>query len=216
MPVARYTEPWERRPGLRIRASQPIVFEWHTEEGDVRRLRGTTHDISTGGVYCYTDQPLPEGSEVKFNTVFPPELASGENANFACSGRVLRSSRLGRHFGLGVKIEDRRPVMTERPSGWRREHRVMPFAPLSATYHGRRAVVRNLSSSGAYLEDDRPFLPGHDLELLLGGPSLLPDIAVRAVVRRTEPHVGMAVEFSGFSADADRRLHELLGRYEHR
>lgn len=218
MPLARYQQPWEHRPGMRIRASYPIVFEWQTKDGELRRSRGTTHDISAGGVYCYLDQALPEGLEVKFNTIFPAELATGEPSSFVCAGRVLRSCSLGRHYGLGVKIEDLRPIQSETAAGkpnWRVQRRVMPFVSVPAVYSGHRSIIRNLSDTGAYIEDDRPLPVGREVEVHLGGEGAVPEIRLRAMVRRMDSHLGMAVEFIAVSQEAHRRLLHFLEKCRH-
>ncbi len=204
----------DRRTNPRVVASLPILFEWQTQQGELCRARGITYDVSQQGVYCYLEQPLALDLSVQFHLVFPPELTISESLNFSCAGRVLRRENLGRRFGVAASIESRQAVGNGEPMAepHRRAHpRIMPFASIAVEYPALRSVIRDLSSTGAYIEDARPLPVGRQLGLRLGGNGGLPEICLQAVVRRTEPYVGMAVEFVAIGKEADLRLHEFLG-----
>lgn len=203
----------ERRDGPRLVASLPIMFEWSSPGGELCRARGTTHDICLTGVYCYVEQPLTSGLPVQFHVVFPPELTIGESVNFRCTGRILRSESMGRRFGVVASIDSRQVIgnggSATMPN--RRAHpRIMPFGKIAVHYPGLHPVVRDLSPTGAFIEDERPLPVGRQFDLHLGGEGILPELRLKAIVRRTEPYMGMAVEFVAISQEAHRHLQEFL------
>lgn len=204
-------KPSERRREPRLVASLPIVFEWQTQEGELCRARGTIQNISPGGVYCHLEQPLPLRLAVQFQVAFPAGLAVGERLHFHSSGRVLRVESLGRRFGITASIETRQAIDTGPMEQNRRVHaRIMPFASIPVQYPGLRLLVRDLSPTGAFIEDERPLPVGRVFEMTLGGEGPLQEVRLRAVVRRTEPYIGMAVEFVALGKEANRRLQEFL------
>jgi hypothetical protein len=71
--------------------------------------------------------------------------------------------------------------------------------------------VRDLSVSGMYLVDPRPLQKGQSVDLLLRleeGEA----IAVRGMVRRTDPGRGMAVEFIQIGSADRRRIRDFIAR----
>lgn len=51
---------------------------------------GFTQDLSSRGVFLFTDMALTEGSEVELTLRMPSEITLGENMRVRCRGRVLR------------------------------------------------------------------------------------------------------------------------------
>ena len=205
----------ERRKGQRLDATHPIVLEWQAGAGDLHRARGTTRDIALGGVYCYVERPLASGEPVEFDMVLPAELAGGNPRKLRCTGRVLRSEKAeGRGYGVAVTIETSRLLAVLEPTMDVATHRIyariIPPVSLQAEYPGMRSAVRDLSLAGAFIEDDRPLPIGRIFRLRLASPTLGAEIDVDAVVRRLEPHAGMAVEFVALGKDARKTLEELV------
>jgi hypothetical protein len=89
----------ERRSGKRIAARVPTQV----------RSRGTHHaaetrDVSSNGVFLYTNSPMEKGSEVELVLILPPELTSGEKCWVCCQATVIRVEESGHSFGVAAKI----------------------------------------------------------------------------------------------------------------
>ncbi len=92
----------------------------------------------------------------------------------------------------------------------RRTEPRLQVRPLSVEFPDLQPQVRNLSLSGLYIEDPRPFPRGRivRLKIWLGDQE---SIVVRAMVRRVDEGAGMSMEFVEIN-DADRqRLLSFLG-----
>ncbi len=199
----------DRRGSQRVALASPIRIEWFPIGGDLLSTRGLARDISSAGLYCYIDHPLAIGMEVEFDIPFPSGLTGAEPLMFRCRGKVLRTERLRAKHGIAILIKSRHLI--EAGELHRRGY-ARVFTSVVAEYAGLRAEVRNLSLSGGFIEDYDPLPVGREIEIHLKGQELRGEIIVQAVVRRVEPHVGMAVEFVALSADSERRLRESLER----
>jgi PilZ domain len=75
-----------------------------------------TRDVSTNGVFMYTESRMAEGSDVELVLILPPELTSGEKCWVCCHARVLRVEHgPGGHFGVAAEIL-RMNMLPEIPS----------------------------------------------------------------------------------------------------
>lgn len=54
---------------------------------------GFTQDLSSRGVFFFTDVPLTEGAEIELTLKMPSEITLGESMPVRCRGRVLRIVR---------------------------------------------------------------------------------------------------------------------------
>lgn len=64
-----------------------------------------TRDISTNGVFLYTESRLEEGSNLEMVLILPPELTTGEKCWVCCEARVLRVEKTpDQKFGLAAEI----------------------------------------------------------------------------------------------------------------
>jgi hypothetical protein len=64
-----------------------------------------TRDVSTNGIFLYTQSRLVEGSEVELVMMLPPEFTAGEKCWVCCHAQVRRVEHLGRHFGVAAEIQ---------------------------------------------------------------------------------------------------------------
>lgn len=85
-----------------------------------------------------------------------------------------------------------------------RNTRIMPRQEIKVEYPTIAPRVRNLSLTGAFIEDKRPLSRGRVLPVKLW-ISPAESITVNAMVRRVEEGQGMGVEFLGMS-DTDYHL----------
>ena len=51
---------------------------------------GFTQDLSSRGVFFFTDAPLTEGCEIEITLRMPSEITLGESMPVRCHGRILR------------------------------------------------------------------------------------------------------------------------------
>jgi hypothetical protein len=71
--------------------------------------------------------------------------------------------------------------------------------------------VRDLSQSGLYLLDHRPFQRGQPVQLKLGLGNL-GTVVVQGMVRRVDPGTGMAIEFTQIDPSDRRKIKEFISR----
>jgi hypothetical protein len=195
----------ERRMAPRVPTALPICLEWHHNEQEIHRTRGMTRDISRSGVYCYLESPLSPGLRVEFEVVFPEELTATDPLKLRCAGLILRSEIQDRRFGAVASIEKFEITETMEPaseSDRRSNLRIVPAEAVVAEYPGLRSVLRDMSPTGAFIEDDRPFPIGRLIDLRLRAEGFPTPVDVKAIVRRVEPQIGMAVEFVALSKEA--------------
>ncbi len=79
-------------------------------------LSAQTRDVSTNGVFLYTESRMMEGSDVELVLILPPELTSGEKCWVCCHARVLRVEQgPGKDFGVAAEIR-RMDILPEIPA----------------------------------------------------------------------------------------------------
>lgn len=89
----------ERRSGKRIPARVPTQVR---SQG--AQHAAETRDVSTNGVFLYTNSPMEEGTDVELVLILPPELTSGEKCWVCCQATVIRVEDSGGGFGVAAKI----------------------------------------------------------------------------------------------------------------
>jgi len=92
----------------------------------------------------------------------------------------------------------------------RGQPRITPKKPLFVAYPDYRPRIRDISLSGAFIEDSRPVPRGRVLTLHIL-TSEEPPIKAKAMVRRVEPEAGMGVEFIEMSTADRARLRDFIG-----
>src|SRR5271165_2481237 len=80
----------ERRVGQRFPYLLPLSLR---QPGTSIEGVGFTQDLSSRGVFFFTDAPVTEGSEIELSLRMPSEITLGENMPVRCRGRVLRVVR---------------------------------------------------------------------------------------------------------------------------
>jgi len=98
------TEPLrvERRAGQRFEVHLPILIK-----AENRTISGFSQDVSSRGVFLYTEAGLAEGDTVELTFTMPSEITLGESMRVRCQGRVLRSavSGVGQRNGVAVQLD---------------------------------------------------------------------------------------------------------------
>ncbi len=75
----------ERRVGQRFLYLLPLALRHSAIEGV-----GFTQDLSSRGVFFFTDTPLAEGAEIELTLRMPSEITLGDSMRVRCRGRILR------------------------------------------------------------------------------------------------------------------------------
>ena len=77
----------ERRAGQRFPFLLPVFVRDVTSGVEAR---GFTQDISSRGVFFFTDAAFREGTAIELTLNMPSEITLGDNMRVRCSGSVLR------------------------------------------------------------------------------------------------------------------------------
>jgi hypothetical protein len=79
-------------------------------------LIAQTRDVSTNGVFLYTESRMVEGSNVELILILPPELIRGEKCWVCCHAKILRVEQgPGNKFGVAAAIR-RMDILPEIPA----------------------------------------------------------------------------------------------------
>ncbi len=103
----------DRRSRERVVAKLPVRVRRTAANAE---LSAQTRDVSTNGVFLYTNSRMEEGSEVELVLILPPEMTSGEKCWVCCHARVLRVEQgFGKDFGVAAEIQ-RMDILPEIPA----------------------------------------------------------------------------------------------------
>jgi hypothetical protein len=93
----------ELRSCQRVAATVPVTIK--AQQGKVE-TSGFTRDLSTSGVFLYTESQLCAGSELEMVLFLPPELTGAEKQWVCCRALVVRveDSEEGGDFGIAASI----------------------------------------------------------------------------------------------------------------
>jgi hypothetical protein len=94
----------ERRVGQRFPYLLPVFIR---ESSSSLQGMGFTQDLSSRGVFFFTDLPLTSGMEIEVTLRMPSEITLGEGMPVRCRGRVLRvtSPVAGQTAGPGAETK---------------------------------------------------------------------------------------------------------------
>jgi hypothetical protein len=77
----------ERRIGQRFGFNLPVSL---CNVATAAEGLGFTQDLSSRGVFFFTDMALNEGADIELTLKMPSEITLGENMRVRCRGRILR------------------------------------------------------------------------------------------------------------------------------
>lgn len=93
----------DRRSGQRIPASVPVSIK--APQGNLQ-LTGQTRDLSTSGIFLYTNSHISAGSALEMVLILPPELTQGEKRWVCCQASVVRvEENPDGNFGVAASIQ---------------------------------------------------------------------------------------------------------------
>jgi hypothetical protein len=80
----------ERRAGQRFGYNLPVSLR---DLSSGAEGLGFTQDISSRGVFFFTDMPVAEGDEIEVTLMMPSEITLGESMRVRCRAQVLRLAK---------------------------------------------------------------------------------------------------------------------------
>src|ERR1700686_1765757 len=80
----------ERRVGHRFPSLLPLSLR---QPAASLEGVGFTQDLSSRGVFFFTDAPLREGTEIEITLMMPSEITLGESMRVRCRGHILRVAK---------------------------------------------------------------------------------------------------------------------------
>jgi hypothetical protein len=95
----------ERRHAKRYDVELPLIVRW-TEGSKQVEAHTVTQDISSGGVYFFLREGIPEGTTVEVEMTVPTQITRGSPTKVFCQGRIRRCElKAGGRAGMGTAIE---------------------------------------------------------------------------------------------------------------
>ena len=105
MAVSKQQEQQESRLHERVRLEITVsVTAGH------HSIAASTRDVSSRGLFFFTDALLPPGAEVDITLFLPEGVGLPLSGLVGCHGRVVRSHFAGGQYGVAVHFEQFAPV----------------------------------------------------------------------------------------------------------
>ena len=128
----------ERRVGQRFSYLLPVSVRQPS-----RGLEGAgfTQDLSSRGVFFFTDLDLKEGAEIEVTLRMPSEITLGESMPVRCRGRVLRVSPpvqglAEAKIGVAVRLDGYEYLSSDSFGG------LKPISTVASHSDGERRIAR--------------------------------------------------------------------------
>ena len=95
----------ERRRAERFNFELPLTIRW-TEGSEQREAHTVTQDMSSGGMYFFLPEGIPEGTAVEIEMTLPTQITLGASTRVRCQGRIHRCElKAGGTSGMATAIE---------------------------------------------------------------------------------------------------------------
>ena len=92
----------EQRSSRRFRLDLPVAVTFPT--GDMPGITARTRDVSSRGVFIYSDSNMEKGSVLEFVMTLPPEITLASPIRVRCEGTVVRVDQSAHYRGVAVAI----------------------------------------------------------------------------------------------------------------
>lgn len=89
-------------PDRRTQPRVPVRVSVSIRSSQGVEATGQTRDLSTNGMFLYTDAEIEPGSELEMVLMLPPELSAGEKRWMCCHASVIRVENKRDTDGFGV------------------------------------------------------------------------------------------------------------------
>ena len=95
----------ERRRTERFNFGIPLTVQW-TSGSEQRKARTVTQDVSSGGVYFFLAEAIPDGTAVEVEVTLPTQITLGPPVRVRCQGRIQRCDlKPSESAGMATMIE---------------------------------------------------------------------------------------------------------------
>jgi hypothetical protein len=97
--------PQERRHSERFNLGMPLIVRW-TDDSGQHQARAVTQDVSSGGMYFYLPEAIPDGTPVEIEMTMPTQITLGTPVKVRCKGHIQRGVlKSGEPTGMATMIE---------------------------------------------------------------------------------------------------------------
>jgi hypothetical protein len=95
----------EHRRAERFNFEIPITVYW-TNGSEQRKIHTISQNVSSGGVYFFLPEAIPNGTTVEVEMTLPAQITLGAPVRVRCQGRVQRCvTKPGESPGIATMIE---------------------------------------------------------------------------------------------------------------
>ena len=95
----------ERRRAERFNFGMPLTVQW-TNGSEQRTAHTVTQDVSSGGVYFFLPEAIPDGTAVEVEMTLSTQITLGPPVRVRCQGRIQRCvQKPGESAGMATMIE---------------------------------------------------------------------------------------------------------------
>ena len=95
----------ERRRAERFNLGMPLTVHW-SNGSEQQQAHAVTQDVSSGGVYFYLPEAIPDGTLVEIEMTLPTQITLGTPVRVRCHGRIQRCVlKPGESAGMATMIE---------------------------------------------------------------------------------------------------------------
>jgi hypothetical protein len=95
----------DRRRSERFNFGVPLTVQW-TNGSEQRKAQAVTQDVSSGGLYFFLPEAIPDGTAVEIEMTLPTNITLGTPVKVRCQGRIQRCVlKQGESTGLATMIE---------------------------------------------------------------------------------------------------------------
>lgn len=93
----------EQRKTRRFNLNLPVTVKF--DGGAAQTVEAESRDVSSRGIYFFTDSHPDAGSEIEFTLTLPPEITLTQSIRVRCKGKVLRVQPSDEKVGVAAIIE---------------------------------------------------------------------------------------------------------------
>ena len=95
----------ERRRAQRFKVEVPVTIRWEDASGQ-HEARTITQDLSSGGMYFFLAEGIPDDTTVQVEMTLPAQITLGTAVRVHCQGRIQRRElKAGETVGMAAQIE---------------------------------------------------------------------------------------------------------------
>ncbi len=95
----------ERRRTERFNFWMPLTVQW-TSGSEQRKAHTVTRDVSSGGMYFFLPEAIPDGTAIEVEMTLPTQITLGPPVRVRCHGRIQRCDlKLGESADMATMIE---------------------------------------------------------------------------------------------------------------